>query len=364
MNRTESKKISFCITCMNRLHHVQETLKKNIEDNYLVDDVEFVLLDYNSKDGLEQWIQQNMQSYIDVGILNYYKTMDSEYYLRSHSRNMAFRLASGEILCNLDADNFLGEGFAIEMIKEFAQQSTIFYTSDFSSADAYGRVCVLQKDFLAIQGYNEAFAGYGYEDNDLFSRLKKHQLKHLQYYNKSFNNAIKHPKLERINNESIHNELCVAYISYVNPFASEILFLYNDLSFKSIALNDIGYMDLIKNPSDELIRSSGALRIFLTKDPKVGVWRNGKTNSQVTLQYNHEDVQIDKNSPMFNIGDKNFYKIEDNDFLISIICASNTAINEWISIQMINADKIVNPDGFGKGVVYKNLNNLEPINLK
>jgi hypothetical protein len=28
-------KISFCITCMNRLSHLQETLPKNIHDNYL-----------------------------------------------------------------------------------------------------------------------------------------------------------------------------------------------------------------------------------------------------------------------------------------------------------------------------------------
>ena len=47
------KQISFCITCMNRLKHLQETLEKNILDNFLVDEVEFVVLDYNSQDGLE-----------------------------------------------------------------------------------------------------------------------------------------------------------------------------------------------------------------------------------------------------------------------------------------------------------------------
>ena len=45
------KQISFCITCMNRLKHLQETLEKNILDNFLVDEVEFVVLDYNSQDG-------------------------------------------------------------------------------------------------------------------------------------------------------------------------------------------------------------------------------------------------------------------------------------------------------------------------
>ena len=44
------KQISFCITCMNRLKHLQETLEKNILDNFLVDEVEFVVLDYNSQD--------------------------------------------------------------------------------------------------------------------------------------------------------------------------------------------------------------------------------------------------------------------------------------------------------------------------
>lgn len=37
------KQISFCITCMNRLAHLQKTLEKNILDNFLVNDVEFVI---------------------------------------------------------------------------------------------------------------------------------------------------------------------------------------------------------------------------------------------------------------------------------------------------------------------------------
>ena len=64
------KQISFCITCMNRLKHLQETLEKNILDNFLVDEVEFVVLDYNSQDGLEEWIAQSMMKYIEMGILS------------------------------------------------------------------------------------------------------------------------------------------------------------------------------------------------------------------------------------------------------------------------------------------------------
>ena len=47
---------------MNRLSHLQETLPKNIHDNYLLGDVEFVLLDYNSSDGLESWVKNDMKN--------------------------------------------------------------------------------------------------------------------------------------------------------------------------------------------------------------------------------------------------------------------------------------------------------------
>ncbi len=70
------KQISFYITCMNRLKHLQETLEKNIL-NFLKIEVEFVVLDYNSQDGLEEWIAQSMMKNIlrwvflsIIGLLN------------------------------------------------------------------------------------------------------------------------------------------------------------------------------------------------------------------------------------------------------------------------------------------------------
>ncbi len=47
-------KISYCIPMMNRLFHLKETLQKNILDtNHL--DVEFIILNYNSKDKMNEW---------------------------------------------------------------------------------------------------------------------------------------------------------------------------------------------------------------------------------------------------------------------------------------------------------------------
>ena len=87
--------------------------------------MEFVLLDYNSTDGLEEWVKE-LQYYIDTGILVYYRTEEPLNYHRTHSRNMAFRLSTGDIVCNLDADNFLGEGFASYILDIFNQGDETF----------------------------------------------------------------------------------------------------------------------------------------------------------------------------------------------------------------------------------------------
>ena len=75
-------KISFCIPCMGRLHHLQETLPKNIEESSSYD-AEFIVLDYNSSDGLERWMKGNMMSHIKSGKVVYYKTIEPKYFKMS-----------------------------------------------------------------------------------------------------------------------------------------------------------------------------------------------------------------------------------------------------------------------------------------
>ena len=229
MGNSKKKKISFCITCMNRCFHLKETLKRNITENYLPQDIEFVLLDYKSSDQLEKWIEEEMSDYIDSGILVYFRTTSPIYYHRSHSRNIALRLSEGNIICNLDADNFLGEGFAAEMISEFSRNSEIFYTSNLSSNDIFGRVIMLREDFNAVRGYNEQLEGYGFEDVDLYTRLSKRGLEQKVFSNPQYYKVIKHSKMDRISNERFVKKLNSIYISYIDPYTSDILFLYEDL---------------------------------------------------------------------------------------------------------------------------------------
>ena len=84
---------------------------------------------------------------------------------------MVFRLAEGEVVCNLHADNYLGRGFAEFMLKEFNNKERLFYTSNLCYRDVFGRACLERKEFVEARGYNEVFVGYGLEDVEFFNRL-------------------------------------------------------------------------------------------------------------------------------------------------------------------------------------------------
>ena len=63
-------KLSFCTTCMNRVEYLKQTLPQNIEiiSKY---DYELVLVNYDSKDDLHEYIINNYKQYIDNNTIKY-----------------------------------------------------------------------------------------------------------------------------------------------------------------------------------------------------------------------------------------------------------------------------------------------------
>lgn len=167
------KAISICTTCMNRVGDLSKTLKQNIVDNQdYQGKLEFVLLDYNSKDGLDEYVKSNLMEYIKSGILVYYRTEEPKYYSMSHSRNVAFKLASGEIINSVDADNFVGKGFVnrINMLSHQQPEKAVFLKG---RRMLRGRLGFYKKEFMEdLTGYSEVLGtiGYGAEDHDIMHR--------------------------------------------------------------------------------------------------------------------------------------------------------------------------------------------------
>jgi len=163
-------RISICTNVMDRLDDIRMTLEENVKSNLDYPYVEHLVLDYNSKDGFSEWVQKDMQRYLKNGRLVVYRTTDPESYSMAHSRNVSFKLASGDIVNNVDADNFTNSGFASQ-INYLANQMPQRASFAKGKTMLRGRLGFYKREFVEmLGGYDEEIKGYGHEDHDLLYR--------------------------------------------------------------------------------------------------------------------------------------------------------------------------------------------------
>jgi len=163
-------RVSLCTACMGRLHDLRQTLQKNIAANADYPSVEFVLLDYNSADGLEKWVADNLLGDVESGRLVYARTTQPRWFHMAHSRNVAFKLATGDIVCNVDADNWIGPGFAaaLNRLANDRPERAVFARG---CRLLRGRIGFFKREWLdLLGGYDENMQNYGHEDVDIFHR--------------------------------------------------------------------------------------------------------------------------------------------------------------------------------------------------
>ena len=164
---------AFVQTCMGRAHHVRKTLPHNLE---AIEgrDFHILLLDYNSRDGLEDWVRDECAAWIDDGRLVYARTTRPDLFRVAHAKNVATLLGDATVVSNLDADQFVSEAY-VDLIEEtFGVRCPIVMRPDWEE-DGYsvlcGRITVFKEDFVAAGGYEESYVGYCAEDLVLVRRL-------------------------------------------------------------------------------------------------------------------------------------------------------------------------------------------------
>ncbi len=165
-------KISFCTTCMNRLFHLKYTLEKNIKDNLSYPNLEFVLVNYNSQDNLHLWTKKNLEKYIESGIIKYAHVTNPTFFHASKAKNLAHKLAEGDIVCNLDGDNFTGKDYAfyINYLFNTFNKDYLFHFKKAPYWGTEGRIVMMKKKFISLGGYDESLLPTGHEDHDLINR--------------------------------------------------------------------------------------------------------------------------------------------------------------------------------------------------
>jgi hypothetical protein len=123
-------------------------------------------------------MKENMMKYIENGVVAYYRTTEPKYFSMAHSRNIAFKVATGDIVNNLDADNFTRNSnkekpveswaYYLNRIANESPEKIIFAKGKRSM---HGRIGFYRNEFIdLLGGYDESLLGYGHDDHDLVCR--------------------------------------------------------------------------------------------------------------------------------------------------------------------------------------------------
>jgi glycosyltransferase involved in cell wall biosynthesis len=192
------KALSFCTTCKNRRWQLEKTLPKNLADNRrLKNKIEFIVVDFDSRDGLGEWIKKDFARELKEGYLKYYHTSGLPHWHMSVAKNTAHLCATGKLVTNLDGDNYTGKNGAQFILNCFRMHKSPIVLHQHSGDwldGSCGRVSVERNLFACLGGYDETFAPMGFEDLDLMVRLWKIGVRYVNVKNSHYNKAIRNTK--------------------------------------------------------------------------------------------------------------------------------------------------------------------------
>jgi len=151
--------LTYITTCKGRLEHIKQTLPKIAGQP----NVQCVVVDYSCPENTGDWVASHFPQVKLVRVIG------KEDFNASCARNLGAQAATTRWLGFFDADVILAPDFAANVIPSLEQG--YFYRASQITLQTWGSLICCQNDFAAIGGYDEAFVGWGGEDDDLLIRL-------------------------------------------------------------------------------------------------------------------------------------------------------------------------------------------------
>ena len=182
--------ISLCIVVMNRTDDLRQSLPLTIKAANISPPVEIVILNYDSKDDLDHYIEEvRLTEHLERNVtLKYIKSNDHKFFRIAHSRNQAVLAATGSYIVIQDADILPHIDFVQEIRKNIEKFHPVWMVEHGGHIDPQhvgGRLLVCQKaEFVAAGGYDERFILCGPEDKDITMRLYRRGGKMVTYSGK------------------------------------------------------------------------------------------------------------------------------------------------------------------------------------
>jgi len=195
--------ISFGTSCMNRTPHLDHVYVRNIEAALSVSsDVRFILLNYNSQDGMDKWVQSTLKKYISRGIVKYLRTEKPNIFSQAKTKNIVTKNSPCKIVSILDADHELTSTYVKTLLDCYTDleqyyednrhwfknpkvlkkwkdnavhlKSNLLVHPGGHDSHVCGRITCYKRDFIEIGGFDETMTGWGYEDRDFYERHEKY----------------------------------------------------------------------------------------------------------------------------------------------------------------------------------------------
>lgn len=150
--------ITLVTVCKGRLHHLQQTLPTFVTQAGTLS----VVVDYACPQGTGDWVESHFPG---VQVVRHQEAT----WCLARGRNLGARAAGTDWLMFVDADIRL----PVDFIATIRPRLTpgVHYRAKPFHANCYGTVICHRRDFEAVGGYDEAFLGWGGEDDDLYYRL-------------------------------------------------------------------------------------------------------------------------------------------------------------------------------------------------
>jgi hypothetical protein len=213
--------------------------------------------------------------------------------------------------------------------------------------DAIGRFCIRKEDFLSINGYNEKIKSYGFEDLEIYDRLKIAGKEQKSIRNVQFLNIIHHGSDERIANEKLNRGLKKVFVAYHTTRESDLILLYDNVAVKARLIN---YIDILR--SNNWVKGSPSLMEPLQE--AVAFNNDGSILCEFAGSSGNQEIIHSPYSPNDLIDITNgihFYEITDDKYRDDVILMLSELSNKQTMIKHLIDHKKINETGLGKGTV-------------
>lgn len=194
-----STRVAIITICKGRLEHLKQTLPLMLAQS--ADEV--VVVDYACPDGTADWVERN---YPEVNVV---RVNDDTGFNIARARNIGVANSTAEWLCLVDADIMIRAGWLNTLRTQFVENGKVYFrtgkVNGRYAVGTQGTNCVSRNAFEEIEGYDEAYCGWGGEDTDYYQRLESAGCREI-LFSTDFFTAIEHSDALRIKHYQIKDK--------------------------------------------------------------------------------------------------------------------------------------------------------------